>query len=215
MSRSNVSNRLFWALFLVTLLGTSLFIRWHVVALDHEVRREGLSNATFVACRSVLIDHVDIETGLRGFLVTGKKEFLRPYFEGLGRLEGHMATLRAAVAELPDERIAFELADGASRSVLVEFAAQINLVESDGLEAARARFVADPTKPGMDQVRAVLATIQGAEDLRMVASMETLGRSLATTIFLINAFAAVSAVLLVAMSFGFIRSPDGASKADL
>jgi methyl-accepting chemotaxis protein len=204
-------NRAYWALFLATFMGLALLIRWHVWNLDREVSREGLANTAIICCRSVLVDHVDVETGLRGYLITGRREYLRPYHEGLGRLDRDMADLRVAVTALPNEVMYFESVAAHSRDVLTEFSNQVAISDSDSIESGRARFQGFPTKPGMDKIRLFLLAIQSEEDRRLAANMATLERSLATTLFLIDAFAVISGLLLVAMAFGLVKPPDSAS----
>jgi methyl-accepting chemotaxis protein len=206
--------RTLWALFLGTWMALALVIRWHVRGLDLEVRREGLSSAAVVSSRKTLIDYIDIETGLRGYLITGQREYLRPYHEGLGRLDQHLADLNAAVSSLPHEQPYFESIIGLSRTICDEFATQIHVGETISMEKARQRFVLHPTKPTMDKIRVNLTTIQSEEGRRLAISMAELERSLATTIVLIDGFAAVSGLLLVAMSLGFINPPDQPSVSD-
>jgi len=43
---------------------------------------------------SLAKDMIDLETGQRGFVITGKEEFLGPYLAGQKRLEGHISKLR-------------------------------------------------------------------------------------------------------------------------
>lgn len=201
-------NRNFWSLFLATWMFLSLFIRWHVIGLDRQVAHEGLSNAAIVACRDVLLDHVDIETGLRGFLIVGNRDFLRPYHEGLGRLDRDTARLRVAVAGIAGERPYFDSMLSHSEAILTEFNNQVATSDANGVDSGRQRFLQFPTKPGMDKIRQMLLEIQSEEDRRLTANMASLERSLATTIFLINAFAIVSGFLMVAMLFGFISPPE-------
>lgn len=205
--RPEVRHRVYWGVFLATWTLLALIIRWHVRGLDIEVRREGLSNAAVVACRNVLVDHIDVETGLRGHLVSGRREFLRPYFEGLGRIDLDMAALRAAVGPIPEERATYDGIAETSKSLLGEFANQVAVVENDGVESGRRRFDAFPTKASMDKVRAQLLSIQSSEDARLARAMRSLEISMATTIFLIDAFTFVLVVLLIAMATGFLTPP--------
>ncbi|MEH6345797.1 MAG: CHASE3 domain-containing protein [Bermanella sp.] len=46
---------------------------------------------------SISKDLVDMETGQRGFLITGKDEFLHPYQLGIKSLKGHLTQLRSTV----------------------------------------------------------------------------------------------------------------------
>lgn len=205
--RPGIRHRVYWGLFLASMLAMGWQIRWHVMGLDAEVRREGLSNVAVVACRNVLVDHLDIETGLRGYLITGRREFLRPYHQGLGRADRDMATLETAVTALPDEAPHFEVVSTMSRDMLAEFSNQVTAADEEGLYAGQERFRQFPTKPAMDRLRSSLLAIQVEEDRRLAANMASLVRSMARTIFLINGFLIVLTVLLAAMATGFVSPP--------
>lgn len=207
--RPAIRHRLYWATFLAIGTAIGVMVRHHVQGLDAQVHREGLSNAAVVSSRDVLLDLVDVETGLRGYLIGGKRDKLQPYHEGLGRVGRHMAQLRAAVGHSAAERANFDGIAEISRGVLVEFANQVAMVESDGPEAGRDRFVAFPTKPGMDRVRSLLFDIQAMEDRKLAASMAALDRQVATTMFLIDLFTVASGFMVVAMISGFISPPAG------
>src|ERR1700719_1987151 len=51
---------------------------------------------------SVLKDFTDMETGQRGYLLTGNPLYLRPYTEAKGRIETDFAGLRAGLANRPE-----------------------------------------------------------------------------------------------------------------
>lgn len=46
---------------------------------------------------------IDMETGLRGFQLTGKKEFLKPYVEGRGKFESIIAKAKQMVSDNPSQ----------------------------------------------------------------------------------------------------------------
>jgi diguanylate cyclase (GGDEF)-like protein len=48
------------------------------------------------AAQAMLAARLDLETGLRGFMLTGREQFLRPYLEGLGAYRSAAADLAAA-----------------------------------------------------------------------------------------------------------------------
>jgi CHASE3 domain sensor protein len=41
------------------------------------------------------IARLDVETGLRGFLLSGREEFLQPYYSGIGRYHAASRKLRS------------------------------------------------------------------------------------------------------------------------
>ena len=64
-------------------------------------RRSGNEDALFLSI-SIAKDLVDMETGQRGFVITGKDEFLEPYLAGQKRSKEHISKLRSLLSN--DER---------------------------------------------------------------------------------------------------------------
>jgi CHASE3 domain sensor protein len=46
----------------------------------------------------------DAETGHRGYLITGDSAYLEPYNDALMEIDGELVTLRALVADNPEQR---------------------------------------------------------------------------------------------------------------
>jgi CHASE3 domain sensor protein len=61
----------------------------------------GKSDATQAALDRVLQTVTDAETGQRGYLLTGKDEYLQPYAEAKSRIERDMARLKGSADHLP------------------------------------------------------------------------------------------------------------------
>ncbi len=59
------------------------------------------TNEVMEATRAALAGLVDMETGYRGFLVTGRDEFLGPYEDGASAFANSIATLRSLTADTP------------------------------------------------------------------------------------------------------------------
>ena len=64
------------------------------------IHRLAGAQATSVLLQSHVLQNtlVDEETGVRGYLASGNRLFLQPYFEGLGRFGGELSGLEALAA---------------------------------------------------------------------------------------------------------------------
>lgn len=204
---SRIPNRVYWSAFLVALATLSLLIRYHISELNYKVQRSGLSNEATIASRNVLVDHIDIETGIRGYLVSNDRIYLQPYYEGRGRMLTDMAALRVAVERYYPELKSFTDLKAESSSFLTELAEKVVLLDSGKIDQARKRFMDFPTKSTMDKIRYHLISIQSREDQRQHEEALALEKSMSTLITMINAFAFVSLLLSVAMAFGLVRTP--------
>lgn len=202
-----ISHRKYWAAFFVSMTLLALIVRWHVVQLNREVRREGLSSRVYITTRSVLINILDVETGLRGYLIGGKPEYLRPYYEGLGRLSDDFARLKALTVTIQSEWPHVQATDQAVTHVLEEFRNQVEIGEEEGIEAARGRFIQFPTKPTIDLIRDHLLAIQVEETRKIDEAGRTLDAQMVATLWLLNAFVGISGILCFAMIAGLAASP--------
>jgi CHASE3 domain sensor protein len=201
------NHRIFWVSFIVSLGVMGLMVHHNVWSLYREIRREGLSSAAVVACRDTLVDVLDVETGLRGYLIRGRKEYLRPYHEGLGRLGRDLAALKSLAGRDPAEGPHVAEVSRLVAEVLAEFAAQLEADEDEGTEAARKRFADFPTKPAVDMIRTHLLAVEVDEARRLVVNTEALDRTTTTTLWTIDLFIFVVFVVLAAMMTGFLRIP--------
>lgn len=203
------NHRLPWSLGLLALLAVFLMVRWSVLDLDQHVRREGLSSQVYISARSVLIDHLDVETGMRGYLIGKRDEYLRPYHEGLGRLGADLDRLRAQVGDDPVESAHVDAMSRLSEGVLAEFVALFDASKEGGTTAARERFVAHSTKPAMDEIRSHLGAIQAEEQARVDRHARSLGRQMVNTLWLLDAASLLVGVILVSLASGIFAREAG------
>lgn len=104
---------------------------------------------------ALLGELVDVETGQRGFIVTGDPAFLADYDAGLAAIGPTLRTLLAAPANA-QERASLVRIDALVERKLAEMAATVALRRTRGLDAA-ARGVADLRgKRDMDSLRALI-----------------------------------------------------------
>ncbi len=110
----------------------------------------------------VLLALVDAETGQRGFLLTGRDEYLEPYNSALRRLDGLMETLKNETRDNgpQEERIARLEAMTATRLAGLE--QNIELRRKSEKEA-QASILTGVAKAQMDAIRDLIAKIRNRE----------------------------------------------------
>jgi CHASE3 domain sensor protein len=114
---------------------------------------------------NVLAYITDAETGQRGYLVTGKPEFLEPYEEALPKIGREVDEVARLMADNPaqQQRLSRRLRP-AIAAKLAEMANALQSRRDSGAEAA-ARMVADGGgKRAMDEIRAVVAEMFHEEE---------------------------------------------------
>jgi len=86
----------------VVFLSAGLFL-WMIFALFHVLKAADHSYEVISQARLCEESMVDIETGVRGFLLGGDPEFLQPYNDGLARVDTQFADLGKLVAGNPPQ----------------------------------------------------------------------------------------------------------------
>ena len=143
----------------------SLTFAWWSYARDQAfdaVRRR--DNALIIATERLLSSLKDIETGQRGFIITGKEVYLDPYRAGMAAVAPDLAIVEGILGEAGDDAKALSAAVGAR---VTEANAGIADYRRDGPAAGAAHIQAGAGKAAMDRVRGDVAQIQKAADGRI------------------------------------------------
>jgi signal transduction histidine kinase len=98
---------------------------------------------------------VDAETGQRGFLLTGRDEYLAPYNTAVPKVESALSRVREMLVErgTPQERATFGRLNNLVGKKLAELEAAIALYKKDGPQAAQALLDTGIGKRAMDDIR--------------------------------------------------------------
>lgn len=147
------------AILLVALGGVLV---WQVVRLLAEAQRVEHTDRVIAHANQVEKLHIDLETGLRGFLLRGDTLFLEPYELALGKLQSEPAALRRRVADNPAQQARLDQID-ALRVEWLSFAQNIMKIHAEDPEW-RSRIPRGSGKKITDQIRATFAEFIGAEE---------------------------------------------------
>lgn len=158
------------ALILLTVMG------WQVARVQQallEANAEvgaGLEYITLL--QDLQLSLLDVETGSRGFVITGRSSYLQPYEEARGRLDHERAELSRFIDEALHRQ---DLSNLARLNTLIDrriAIAEINIRvrESDGLEAAALRSLAAGGRETMEELRQILGDMEALEQARLAAS---------------------------------------------
>ena len=105
----------------------------------------------------------DAETGQRGYVLTGDESYLEPYTAALPNISKIQEELHALTADNPQEQRRLEEAAPLIATKLAELKLTIDQRRQQGFEAALKTVLSGAGKRTMDQVRAVMATVDAEE----------------------------------------------------
>ncbi|MEO8617132.1 MAG: PAS domain S-box protein [Luteolibacter sp.] len=111
----------------------------------------------------VMLALVDAETGQRGFVITGKDEFLQPYDAALLRLDGLMAKLKEKTKESSDQQARIKKLEEMTAVRLGQMKEAIALQREDE-KAAKAFVLTGKPNAQMDAIRKHVTEMEQVED---------------------------------------------------
>ncbi|BCM82207.1 response regulator [Methylobacterium indicum] len=162
----------------------------------------------------VLSSMKDLETGQRGFVLTGREDYLDPYTAALGRIGGELDRLDA---DTPDRALRTR-----RRAVIdteMDFAGRVVAARraggegADGRDAALALIQTGEGKRAMDAVRALTREVQDdtTGGMRRLAEANALRTPLLSLVTLLSALAAAGLLARLAL----VRRRESQRMADL
>jgi CHASE3 domain sensor protein len=112
----------------------------------------------------VLKDATDMETGQRGYLLTGNFEYLQPYTDAKGRIETDFASLRAGLASRtrPEQSLESQL-ESLAKSKQGEIERSISLRQQGYRRRSFHLVDTNEGKDYMDEIRRILSSLSAAE----------------------------------------------------
>jgi len=122
------------------------------------------SSMTQASISSVLKDLTDMETGQRGYLLTGDRAYLQPYTTAKDKIATDFATLRGKLAGRPDgERSLESQLESLAKVKQVEMERTIDLRQRGYRHRSFMLVNTDEGKGYMDGFRSVAASLSSAE----------------------------------------------------
>jgi len=121
------------------------------------------SHRVLYQLEAVLADLLNMQSAVRGFLLTGEERFLEPYHAGRAQIQDSLPRLRELTADNPAQQAqARELTDAAGHLMDV-MRGRIEARRGGGYEAAAEPAALIEGKAAMDRVRGLVAALQEHE----------------------------------------------------
>ncbi len=156
------------------------------------------------ASRTVLLTVLDAETGQRGFILTARAEFMRPYTEARTRLPEVLEILREAAADDPDIAVRAGRIETLAQAKVDELERTINLARTGRAGEAIQVIRGQRGKILMDQLRDEVAAVDEIQETRLAFARRRSEWASGATV-VVNALAAVLILVLAGISLWLIR----------
>ncbi len=164
--------------------------------LDRDASWVAHTNAVLDLTAEVLLTMVDAETGQRGFLITGREEYLEPYKSSRNRLDGLVANLGHETRDngAQQERIARLTEMITTRLSGLEEAIELR---RENEEKAKALVLTGVAKAQMDAIRHLVAEMR-VDEQRLLADRRLQSRHAYETAIASGIITALAGLALVA-----------------
>ena len=203
--RGGLTRRMVVASGLLTLVvGTAFAVLLTSVAdLRGSQRRARQSEEVLVVANRLERLVVDLETGQRGFVITGQEAFLQPWRAAQAAFPEQAATLEQLVANSPDQHARAQRIAQAGTSYIRDYS--VPLVETARRDLAAARTVAatEEGKRRVDALRADFDSLVAAED-DLAAARQDESDAAAARAVAVAAGGLAGSVLLVLLFAGYL-----------
>ena len=147
----------------------------------------------------------DAETGQRGYLYTGKLDYLAPYSLAVAQIDAHLQNLTAEIGDNPPQQTKVANLRVLVHQKLAELAQTISLFQSGDTAGAKALVTSDEGFRIMESIRSLFGQMEQEEtsvgDLRRTAYQE----SIRITVLCIYAASAIAALGIILLAFSIIR----------
>jgi PAS domain S-box-containing protein len=189
------------AVFFISVLvaGTLALVAWRGAALSAVTNKSvNRTNEVLKKLDLVFEDFVDIETGSRGYALTGQQSYLEPYVIGSTRALGDLADLRQLVADDSGQVERVARLDDLARQQIYVAKMTVEMRYVAGMFGASALVATAEGKEVMDSTRAVVVSMQQDEN-RLLAQRLALAerRARQALLFIIVSMAALVLLMLL------------------
>jgi PAS domain S-box-containing protein len=141
-----------------------LAVAWNLAAGARTRAAVAAANGTVLQAEALLSAMKDVETGERGYVLTGREEYLQPFNDGTVEKERRLAALEPAV-----EAARFARLRDLVRSRVAQAGQAVEAQRQGAREIAAQLVGSGEGKEAMDALRAEVARLQGAERERISA----------------------------------------------
>jgi CHASE3 domain sensor protein/putative methionine-R-sulfoxide reductase with GAF domain len=176
-------------------------------SLRHADRLETRSMQTLVVANALEKSVLDLETGLRGYLLTAQPRFLQPYRLALAAYPSEASSLMTLTADTPAQRASVARITTAIGAYVRDYAQlRIREARAGHLAAARSAVATGAGKARVDAIRAQFATLTQV-DIRATTATARAARSQAALALALGiASMALTAASIVVITFAVRRT---------
>ena len=141
----------------------------------------------------------EIESGQRGYIITGESSFLEPYQRATGTIEDGLMQAKTLIAGEPQLQPQIDTLISLVKSRIALAAESIELRRSRGFAEARDLLLSGKGKQEMDQIRALITEMREAEKIHLLEYSNRTSALAQSTITVAEVGSALAVVIVFVM----------------
>jgi methyl-accepting chemotaxis protein len=145
---------------------------------------------------------VDVETGNRGYIITGAEAYLEPYQSGLAAVDKSVEEIRSLTQDNSSQQRRLDLLEPLISEKLASLKTGIELRKAKGFAAARDWLAAGKGKKEMDEIRKIIRGMESEENALLKTRLDEAHASARNTTLTI-VFGTLAAFIVLAVA-GFV-----------
>ncbi|MBI5949513.1 MAG: PAS domain S-box protein [Chloroflexi bacterium] len=170
--------------------------------------QDGVANTyqTLSALDATLSALQDVETGQRGYVVTGDRAFLEPHDSGIERVAASLAVLKTLLAGDPGEEGQLARLEGLAAEKIAFAREAVAVRDQAGRAAAEILIAGGRGEAVMDDVRAVIASLKQGETEELQRDTRASDADTRNSNLLTGGIAVLALLLFAALLFAVTRA---------
>ncbi|MBI4810657.1 MAG: PAS domain S-box protein, partial [Ignavibacteriales bacterium] len=189
---------------------------WNIIRQIEDAKSLTHSHEVIQKLEGIFSNVKDVETGVRGFVITGKEEYLEPYYAQYNSIETELKELRILTFDNLNHQRSIVLLEPIVKDKIAYMSETITIRRTDGLSATVTEQYQTPKgKQLMDEIRVLIEDMKDEENKFLQErekKSETSSRNAMVTLVVGNI---VSFILLVAIFILLIRENRVRKQAEL
>src|SRR3569832_1398261 len=187
--------------------GTSYIGYLAIEDLVSNQRKEAQARSTVVELQNLISLAVGAETGQRGFILTGKDYYLKPYRAAVEAMPQTLARLRQSFNGDPAQLARLASFEEFQKNKFAELAQSIDVRKISGFDAAQKIVLTDQGRNYMQQMRADVKAMTLGENQKLERRIASANQSAASAIQTIIITGIANAGLLFLLSWSCAPTP--------
>ncbi len=144
---------------------------------------------------------VDLESGMRGYVITGREDYLEPYLEARVRLPEELKRLRQMTADNASQQSRLSALERLITDQLTFRASVVRSVKEQGLEAGWRLVATRQGKKGMDAIRHLIGEMEAEEQRLLERRQQTSASADRTAVWGLVGLGGLIAMILLGAYF--------------